>query len=218
MLSKIYKQLSTRLQRSPAHHSADNNNLALYFTLFEKMGNPVMLFKDDQFINCNEATLKILNFPDKATFLKQKPWDISPEFQTDGQRSSDKSLIMNALAREKGCHSFEWLHTRYDGSLIPLEITLTALTVKGESLLHVVWRDLSERLQLHQQLQKTEATLRAVYDASFDAMTMLGDKGFIDCNKAALKLFGCATKEDFCATTPPSYHPLSKPVARIQKH
>ena len=202
MLSKIYKQLSTRLQRSPAHHSADNNNLALYFTLFEKMGNPVMLFKDDQFINCNEATLKILNFPDKATFLKQKPWDISPEFQTDGQRSSDKSLIMNALAREKGCHSFEWLHTRYDGSLIPLEITLTALTVKGESLLHVVWRDLSERLQLHQQLQKTEATLRAVYDASFDAMTMLTDNGFIDCNKAALKLYGCATKEDFC-----SYHP-----------
>ncbi len=207
MLSKIYKQLSTRLQRSPAHHSANNNNLELYFTLFEKMGNPVMLFKDDQFINCNEATLKILDFPDKATFLKQKPWDISPEFQTDGQRSSDKSLIMIALARKKGCHSFEWLHTRYDGSLIPLEITLTALIIKGESLLHVVWRDLSERSQLHQQLQKTEATLRILYDASFDAMTMLGDKGFIDCNKAALKLFGCATKEDFCRYPPSDLSP-----------
>ena len=145
MLSKIYKQLSTRLQRSPAHHSVDNNNLALYFTLFEKMSTPVMMLKDDQFINCNEATLKILKFPDKATFLKQKPWDISPEFQADGQRSSDKSLIMNALAREKGCHSFEWLHTRYDGLNISIEVTLTAITVQGESILHGVWRDLSER-------------------------------------------------------------------------
>jgi len=145
MLSKIYKQLSTRLQRSPAHHSVDNNNLALYFTLFEKMSTPVMMLKDDQFINCNEATLKILKFPDKATFLKQKPWDISPEFQADGQRSSDKSLIMNALAREKGCHSFEWLHTGYDGLHLSIEVTLTAITVQGESILHGVWRDLSER-------------------------------------------------------------------------
>lgn len=150
MLSKIYKQLSTRLRRSPAHHSVDNNNLALYFTLFEKMSNPVMMFKDDQFINCNEATFKILNFPDKATFLKQKPWDISPEFQADGQRSSDKSLIMNALAREKGCHSFEWLHTRYDGLNISIEVTLTAITVQDESILHGVWRDLSEHLPKEQ--------------------------------------------------------------------
>jgi len=75
---------------SPAlDHSSSEPSLPLntYFTLFEKMADPVLLFKDNQFINCNEATLKLLAYPNKATFLNLSPWDISPEFQADGHRN-----------------------------------------------------------------------------------------------------------------------------------
>ena len=48
------------------------------------------------------------------------------------------------------------------------------------------------------ELLKTKARLRAINDSSFDALTMLGDDGFIDCNTAALALFGCANLDEFC--------------------
>jgi len=48
------------------------------------------------------------------------------------------------------------------------------------------------------ELLKTKVRLRAIYDSSFDALTMLSDDGFIDCNTAALALFGCANLDEFC--------------------
>ena len=51
-------------------------------------------------------------------------------------------------------------------------------------------------------LLQTKTRLRAIYDGSFDALTLLGDSGFIDCNTAALTLFGCPSVEEFCR-----YHP-----------
>ena len=44
--------------------------------------------------------------------------DLSPEFQPDGRRSEEKQVEMSALAREKGCHRFEWLHRRMDGKRV----------------------------------------------------------------------------------------------------
>ena len=51
-------------------------------------------------------------------------------------------------------------------------------------------------------LLQTKTRLRAIYDGSFDALTLLGHSGFIDCNTAALTLFGCPSVEEFCR-----YHP-----------
>ena len=53
--------------------------LDTYFQLFEQMADPVLLIKDDRFINCNQASLNELAYPDKASFLNLSPWDISPD-------------------------------------------------------------------------------------------------------------------------------------------
>jgi len=144
---------------SPAlDHSSSEPSLPLntYFTLFEKMADPVLLFKDNQFINCNEATLKLLAYPNKATFLNLSPWDISPEFQADGHSSYEKSKAINALAMHSGHHRYDWQHLRYDGVIVPVEVTLTAINHYGDVLLHVVWRDITERQKTEQALRESE--------------------------------------------------------------
>ena len=52
------------------------------------------------------------------------------------------------------------------------------------------------------ELLKAQSRLRALYDSSFDALTMFDDEGFIDCNTTALTLFGCTNIVEFCR-----YHP-----------
>ncbi|MEQ1916969.1 MAG: response regulator [Gallionella sp.] len=51
-------------------------------------------------------------------------------------------------------------------------------------------------------LRSSEAKFRALYDSTSDAVMLLDEKSFFDCNRATLQVFGCATVEEFC-----SYHP-----------
>jgi len=136
-----------------------------YFTLFEKMADPVMLIKDDCFINCNEASLKQLGYPDKTTFLNQHPWDISPEFQADGQSSKEKGQTLIALALQQGYQRFDWLHQGYNGELISVEVTLTAINIMNEPLLHVAWRNNTDKELLVSQLKKASALQDAIFNS-----------------------------------------------------
>jgi len=57
-------------------------------------------------------------------------------------------------------------------------------------------------------LLKAHARLRAFYDGSFDAISILGVDGFfIDCNTAALTLFGCANLDEFSRYQPSDLSP-----------
>jgi signal transduction histidine kinase/ActR/RegA family two-component response regulator len=67
---------------------------------------------------------------------------------------------MIAIAFEKGSHRFEWDHKRADGEVFPVEVLLTAVHEGEKTILHVVWRDITERKRLEQDLrhaQKMEA-------------------------------------------------------------
>lgn len=136
-----------------------------YFTLFEKMADPVMLIKDDCFINCNEASLKQLGYPDKTTFLNQFPWDISPEYQADGLKSKEKAQSLIAYALEHGSRRFDWLHLCYNGDVVSVEVTLTSIVVKNETLLCVVWRDSASKDALVNKLKKSSALQDAIFSS-----------------------------------------------------
>jgi len=65
-------------------------------------------------------------------------------------------------------------------------------------------RDAAERKQ-------EEEKYRSLFESSFDALMILGDKGFTDCNQATLDMFGIETRDDFIETQP---WELSPPLQR----
>lgn len=60
----------------------------------------------------------------------------------------------------------------------------------------------AERKAAELALRESEAKFHTLYDSTSDAVMLLNERGFIDCNQAALTLFGCATREQFCALHP----------------
>jgi PAS domain S-box-containing protein len=60
-------------------------------------------------------------------------------------------------------------------------------------------------------LRRSETKFRTLYDSSSDAVMLLDTKGFFDCNPATLTIFGCASREDFCAQHPADFSPLVQP-------
>jgi len=47
-------------------------------------------------------------------------------------------------------------------------------------------------------MHRSETKFRTLFDSTSDAVMLLDEKGFFDCNEATLKIFGCATREEFC--------------------
>ena len=103
----------------------------------------------------------MLRYASKQELLQTHPSELSPPTQPDGRDSFEKANEMMALAFERGSHRFEWDHRRADGEVFPVEVLLTAVPARASgTILHVVWRDITERKQLEEQLrhaQKMEA-------------------------------------------------------------
>jgi PAS domain S-box-containing protein len=58
-------------------------------------------------------------------------------------------------------------------------------------------RQADELRKQQQFLKDSEAKFRTMYESSGDAMVLLDETGFLDCNGAALVFFGCRTREEF---------------------
>lgn len=60
-------------------------------------------------------------------------------------------------------------------------------------------------------LYESEAKLHAAYDATSDALILFEKQRIFDCNQASVKMFGCASREQFCATPLADFSPPTQP-------
>lgn len=118
--------------------------------LFEHSSDAHLIFNEAGIMDCNEAAVALLGCTEKAEVLSRHPAVFSPEFQPDGKRSMEKCLEMDAVAWRDGFHRFEWVHRRVDGEEIPVEVTLTPVTLNERPVMLVVWHDLTERKRAEQ--------------------------------------------------------------------
>ncbi len=134
--------------------------LPSYRELFERSADANLVIDGDTFVDCNEATVKMLRYANRDELLQTHPSELSPEFQPDGRISYEKANDMMALAFARGSHRFEWNHQRADGEVFPVEVLLTSVPLRNRNVLHVVWREITERKRLEEELrhaQKMEA-------------------------------------------------------------
>ncbi|MDQ6965456.1 MAG: response regulator [Mariprofundaceae bacterium] len=70
-----------------------------------------------------------------------------------------------------------------------------------------VWQLERER----RALVLSETKYRTLFEASGDAIILLDEQVFIDCNPAALTMFGCSTRDDFLGKHPAAWSPRLQP-------
>ena len=148
-LRRRVSELEARLERGPGQPDQ-------YRELFERSADAILIIDGDTFVDCNEATVKMLRYRSRDELLQTHPSELSPEFQPDGRPSFEKANEMIAIAFERGSHRFEWDHQRADGVVFPVEVLLTAVPERDRNILHVVWRETSERKRLEQELRQAQ--------------------------------------------------------------
>lgn len=125
--------------------------------LFEGSSDAILLMKDDRFVECNQAALTLLGHVSRDAFLGSTPTDISPERQPDGRLSAESALEHIHAAFHHGSHRFDWLCRRADGTPFMVDVSLVPITLRGETMLHVTWRDVTARILEHDQLEQAVA-------------------------------------------------------------
>ncbi len=61
------------------------------------------------------------------------------------------------------------------------------------------------------ELGDSEAKFRTLFESTSDAVMLLDEQGFFECNNATLKVFGCSTREDFIGKHPSELSPPRQP-------
>jgi PAS domain S-box-containing protein len=132
--------------------------------LFENSADAHVLYEIDRFVDCNHACLNMLGITKKAQLLSMHPADISPQYQKDGKPSRQKAESMIALAFEKGSHRFDWLCQKSDGSELILDVLLNVIKIRGEDIIHGVWRDITKQKLSENALRENEKKYRDLVD------------------------------------------------------
>lgn len=138
----IFRDIEPRLSME----NALKKSRQIYKDLFEKSKDAILIIENGIFVDCNQATVQMLVYNTKSELLATHPSELSPPIQPDGKPSFEKANEMMEIAIKKGYHRFEWDHLRADGSVFPVEVSLTLLAQeKDKTILHTVWRDITLR-------------------------------------------------------------------------
>ncbi len=162
-LNSVGSQIAAAIERKRSEDELRESEI-MFRKLFDESTDPILLLEDRAFTKCNAAAVSILGYSSKEEFLSKNPWELSPERQPDGLLSSEKAEMVINKAIEKGFYRFEWIHTKADGSDLPVEVMLTSIQLKGKPIIYTVWRDITERLQAERELQNERLLLRTVID------------------------------------------------------
>lgn len=175
----FYAVLRPQIKARSTAESAYRERDLTFRLLFEQASDAALIVRRDAILDCNPAAIKIFGLESKVALLRLKPIDLYPERQPDGSRSRERLRELIAESSPQGPGVFEWVCRRMDGETFPVEVTLTTLTLNQKKALYVALRDLTERKKIENTLAESEATLRAIFDCSHEALVLLDPDGMI---------------------------------------
>jgi PAS domain S-box-containing protein len=161
---RLASVLARRQEVENGRHSATllRESELRFRSLIENIKLPVLLSTNFRFVEANPAAVALLGYSSKDQIVGRTPLDISPKILSDGRVAAELAPLISALPEGGLPHQFEWEHVRSDGSPIAIEVTLTPIEIQGQTYLHTVWTDLTERKRIERELNDQRKHLDAL--------------------------------------------------------
>jgi len=180
--------------------------------LFMDSPDAYLIIMDGVFVDCNRAAAIMLG-SERARVIGQTPDALSPEFQPDGQRSTDAARDKIDTALRTGHNTFEWMHRRLDGQDFQVEVSIASMSLDGKSALFTTWRDITERKRIENLIRarlalmeySTAHSLAEVLQKTLDQVgeltnSPIGFYHFVEIDQTTLSLQAWSTRtlQEFC--------------------
>jgi PAS domain S-box-containing protein len=163
--------------------------------MFDKSADPILLIDEGVYVDCNESALKVFGYSDKSQLIGKHPSQCAPEFQPNGQLSSEVEKEMIDLAIKKGGHHFEWARLNAAGQEIIVDVSLTIIPYQGRTIIYNVLRDITDRKRIEEDLKLSEEKYRIVIENANEAIFVAQDNIIKFSNQKSAELIGCDLPE-----------------------
>ena len=166
--------------------------------------------KDKWFIEINDKTCDILGY--ERGELLQMTW---AELTHPEDLAADVSDYDRVLAGEIDGYSMNKRFICKDGRVIDTAISVKCVRRADRSADYFValLQDITEQRRMEEALRESEAKFRALFDVANDAIYMLQNGVFIDCNAKGLELFG-VTRDQLIGQSTAFFSPSIQPDGR----
>jgi len=117
---------------------------------------------------------------------------------------------MASVRQDQGQYQ-EFQHRLADGSVRDVEVSASNIQFGERNVLHTIVHDITARKEAESSLSRSETKFHTLFESTSDAVMLLDENGFFDCNQAALTMMGCSNREEFCSKRPADLSPPQQP-------
>lgn len=169
-------------------------SLELYAQMFEWMPVGILVYDlaQQKPLKCNQELLRLFGADDEEEFLLSCLPSDDPQAPTPFDELEQK---LRRLPRDKR-QDFILEGRREDGAPLSLEVTTTPVPALNESIILLLFQNITEKEKTGRELLQSQRTLEAVINTAVDGIIIINERGIIQmANQAASRLFGYSKEE-----------------------
>ena len=124
-----------------------------YKTLFKNANIAIFLYDKGVFFDVNNRACELLKLK-RSELIGKSPYDVSPEFQANGVKSTISVLDKIDLAYKGKPQNFEWQHLDANGQIIDCMVNIHLIDLDNQKYLQAFTTDISKEKSKEQEINK----------------------------------------------------------------
>ncbi len=184
-----------------------------YHAIFEGANDAILLADEKGYFECNAAAERLFGLS-KEEILRRKPGQLASVMNTDGSVSEHTIEGLSGKVLDGSPQRHESKIVCEDGRVLDIDVNLAPITLDGKRTALLMVRDVTGMKKAAEQTAHSEMKFRAIFENANDAIFLIDENGiYVDCNPAAVDLFGC-DKSELLNRTPNFFSPRVQPDGR----
>ena len=162
-------------------------------SLFEHSADAVSIIDSQKntFLDTNRKSVEMFGYS-KAELMTKMPKDLSATIQADGRPASEHIRELIVTVKKDGYYFVDnWINKRADGTEFYTEVSVISFPVPNEHIFIIQRKDVTERLEDQQEIQRQKDYLRTIIDYIPLIVTVKDTEGnYLLTNHVATEAFG----------------------------
>ncbi len=128
--------------------------------IFQQSSDGILLIEDKKIIDSNESIVKMLEYNSKNDILNLHPSSLCLNDNSDSQFTFEKANEIMLQILENGYYTFECVKSKKNGEKLWIDVVGTKIVQNGKDILHIVFRDISNRKKAEYELEQLNKHLQ----------------------------------------------------------